>query len=174
MHPQTDRQHTDPTRRTMLKRAAIGATAVGLGLPAISGSVAAANGVQRFSIPLAGFVFDVPCAGELLQATQGTLEILVHEHTDAAGGFHFTLQQTLRDAEVVGLTSGTTYRAVGAAMTSAQARPPYPIIVTGILRERWISPGPEPDIVFDFTYKLRVNANGDVMLLSVEDTTECR
>jgi hypothetical protein len=174
MHSQTDRQHTDQTRRSILKHAAMGATAVGLGLPAMTGVVGATNGVQRISESLAGVDFFVPCAGETLRATQGTLEIFVLEHTNATGKVHFVLQQTLRNTKLVGLTSGTTYRAVGGAMGSTQARPPYPVVISGLIRERWISPGPEPDILFDFTYKLRVNANGDVVLESFEDTTECR
>ncbi|WP_137283315.1 hypothetical protein [Halorussus salinisoli] len=165
---------TGHTRRTILKNAALGAAVFGLGLPAMTAGVTAKNGVQRFSFDLTGFQLFVPCVGETLEATQGTLEVQVHQQTDAAGGIHFVLRQKIRDAELVGLDSGTTYRAVGGATQSTQARPPYPQVLTSNVRERWVSPGPAPNIAFDTTFKLRVNANGEVVLLSVEDTTECR
>lgn len=155
-------------RRAILNRITTGGAAIMLGLPVVSSAVGASEAVQRFSFDLKEIEFDIACLDETLKATQGTFVTLVHEHSDGADGLHFVLQQTIQNAELVGVDSGTVYRAVGGAMVSTHVRPPYPVIISSVLRERWVSEGPEPDIAFDASFKLRINGNGDVVLLSVE------
>lgn len=167
--PEIDEAHlTSYSRRTLLNRAITRGAVLILGLPAITGAVGASPGVERFNFNLTGMEFDTDCLDETLEATQGSFVVLVHEHFDGAGGLHFVLQQTIQNAQLVGLDSGTIYRAVGGSMVSTQAHPPYPVTITSVLRERWVSQGPEPDIAFDASVKLRINGNGDVVLNSLE------
>lgn len=69
MHPDTDTDSTFASRREVLKRAAVGSTVVGLGLPALSGTAAAD---RPDKVPLVGDLIPNPCTGEDMVVTRDT------------------------------------------------------------------------------------------------------
>lgn len=172
-----DRETVDihSSRRELLRNLAVGATATVIGFPAIAGHAAATgDGVQRLTFDVTGTQLFNPCTDETIEATQGSVVLVIHEHTDENGGTHFSFNQHLRDLEAVGLDSGRTYYGLGTVSESIQAQPPYPQTFTLTATQPVVTRGPTSNAVFKTYFTLVVNANGEVVVEDLVETVECR
>jgi hypothetical protein len=110
------------------------------------------------------FSFTNPCTGEEVTG-EGTSHIVGNYTNDGRGGFHLN-QSTSGSGTGVGSTSGATYTVTSAGhdtlnVSSAE----YPLTITFIQHVQYIRQGedmPGDDLVFDMTYHVTYDANGEV------------
>jgi hypothetical protein len=110
------------------------------------------------------FSFTNPCTGEEVTG-EGTGHIVGNFTEDAGGGFHLN-QSVSGSGTGVGSTSGATYRTTQAGHDTAYVQnAEYPFTLTFIQHVQYIRQGedmPGDDLVFDMTYHVTYNANGEV------------
>ena len=139
-------------------------------------SAAAETFTESFSIPIP-FGFFVPCAaggaGEEVVGG-GNLHVLTHMTTN---GNRFTIKQQNNPQGITGtgLTTGDTYRAVGATqVTFGQSFVNGQSTNTFTDNFRIIGPGPGNNFLVHVTFHMTVNANGVVTTELENVSVDCK
>lgn len=141
--------------------------------PATPRASAAATQTVIFDTPYRSKVF-VPCAnggaGEKVESV-GTIHRVLHI-TANDNSFHITLHANPQDVKGTGLTTGDTYQTRGTFNAHENDLIPG---VTESIRDAFKLVGPGPDNNFSIveTIHLTINANGEVVVDSEEDSVEC-
>jgi hypothetical protein len=125
---------------------------------------------EHFSVPATGFVDCRPVGGELIVLNGGTFDVVRNRTVDETGGVHFVRVFRSEGITGIGLTSGATYRLLGAALlqftdtgeTFEQTR-----VHRGVL----LGPDGQGFALF-LTIHITDNGNQDVSITI--DKTECR
>ncbi|MBN1348314.1 hypothetical protein JXJ21_02805 [candidate division KSB1 bacterium] len=124
-------------------------------------------------------IWDVPCAaggaGEQV-ATSGTMHIMVHYLIDSDDKWHVTIHENPQNCQGVGLTTGDTYQISGLAQNTWNfvISDTLPFVVTNQNIYRVIGKGPDNNFRSHYTYKLRWNANGDVVIDGSKWDVDCK
>jgi hypothetical protein len=98
------------------------------------------------------------CTNEYVHLT-GVDQFHLQWTFDPDAGVHVMQHDSLQGVDGVGVTSGNTYRAVGAASTNGYSRGPS-VAVTTVVPFLLVSRGSEPDFHGMFIYHVTVNADG--------------
>jgi hypothetical protein len=153
------------TRRHLAQLALVSAIA----LAAAAADPARAE-TQRLSVPLVGGIVDcTPVGGEKIVVDGGGLSAVLHVTTDANGGVHYTVAFRGDSVTLVGLTSGSRYRLVGAGVyqfNATQGAFEETDVQHGIL----LGPRGQNFVLF-ITAHTTVNANQSVTITI--DKTQC-
>jgi hypothetical protein len=159
-------------RRTMLRSAALtfAATFAMGGVLSPAAYAQATHQTQHVTETFDAVV--ASCSGEDVQLS-GTIEDVFQTTIDPNGGVHIVMQFTPQ-LTAIGLSSGTTYQAVGPAHITIYDVA-APSVTTGRNIIRLIGSGPGDNLLATETIRFIVNANG-VLEVEVADTFEsvCR
>ena len=140
---------------------------------ASSASAEALVQTEVLKAPISFTIADT-CTGEDI-AVVGELHFLAHV-TSTPNGKLFTIDQAAFEGVTgTGLTSGLTYRALGASMQRSNlSGGPFPNDHTYIVREQFILPGAGNNFAFFFTAHLTIDANGVAHAAFDNLKSECR
>jgi len=142
-------------------------------LPGVAG--ARATTIQdREIVPFETVAFiDCPGIAEEIHLT-GELLLLSTTVVDANGGFHARFTLVPRHVRGVGLTSGTTYKAVGGDRSHFNvAASGLPLVFTNTDMFNLVSQGGTANQQFRFTFHIRIGADGTEMVVD-HFTAACR
>lgn len=113
----------------------------------------------------------VACNGESVPVN-GTLQLVLHFTANDNGSSDFSMNNYF--AEGVGETTGTKYLLVRhAGLTEYFGNGLGPATLTFVDRARLIGRGNVPDTLIKFTFHFTANANGDLVVLRFESSSEC-
>lgn len=113
-------------------------------------------------------------AGEWVHA-EGTIHYLLHETLSPSGQGNYVMQSHPAGLTGTGQTTGDTYRTAGSAKeTDTFGAEDLPLTVSYVQNARLIGPGPHNNYLATETYRLVINANGDVLLDSYELSPRCK
>ncbi|MFB6077165.1 MAG: hypothetical protein ABEK12_03485 [Candidatus Nanohaloarchaea archaeon] len=165
-------------RRDLLRRGALAAGGLALGTLAVADEATADDKPTTYSRDLGGDITRYsPCTDERVAVTRGTQNYRVHNHTDAGGGTHYSLQTYWKPKiRAVGQETGTVWTGQNTKALTRNVRPEgYPFTVTFLSSTTLTSKGAAPNILFRIRQHVTINANGEITTIRVEDpVVTCR
>ncbi len=122
-------------------------------------------------MPVNETVFD--CNGNAVMLS-GTVHMVVHFTTDAAGGTHVVMHTNYQGVSGTSVTNpGITYRAVNSSNQSFNSKDPQSEF-TSIENVRLISQGPTANLIIKFHSHTTINADGEATSSFTRFETVCR
>jgi len=121
----------------------------------------------------ATFTESDPCFGELIQVSIRQ-QLIVHESVDATGGTHFHFVVNDKGSTATGLTTGATWRQVGATRVGENIRGTAPLAATVVNVLNFIGTGATPNLLIHQVIHLTVNAQGVLTAEVDRSTVACR
>ena len=157
------------TRLVLSAAMGIGVVALALGLPARADPIERI----RFEAPISGLAYNDCTAEDIF--IEGVLTIDQFFHYDSSGGFHFSAHPSVVGTGV-GVTSGNTYLYMDRLNESDNINLGNndQVAFTFVENAPLISQGSLPNLMMRLNEHVTINANGDITVIRVDFTADCR
>jgi hypothetical protein len=123
------------------------------------------------SVPLETMAFG-DCSGEMVELS-GSVHFLYHMTQSANGGYNFRYQSNFQGVSGVGLTTGTSYRAME-TFSDAYHSNSLQFNETVHQRVKLVAQGSADDLAVNFTFHITANATGEITAVFDRFSFDCR
>lgn len=172
-------QHETKRRNVLKSLAAGGLAAGGIGAGFVGSAAAdSPNAPERFEEDLSGQTLDNECTDEEMVITSGTALYRFQEFESGPDGciLHINGTANVQNVRLEGIESGQTYVGSGVNQyhVTANTCDGAPVSARERLTTKVVSPGSADNLTLTLVSKFTVNANGDPIIDTLVEDTECR